>query len=67
MIRELISWIGLLSSSKNGLELLNQFKIFDSLRLYIEPTGSRDHILNLLLFCLDYGKVNIILYKLKYY
>lgn len=37
MIRELISWIGLLSNSKYGLDLLSQYKIFDSLKLYIEP------------------------------
>ena len=29
MIREYISWIGLFSTSKPGLEMLAQFKIFE--------------------------------------
>ncbi len=31
MIREYVSWIGLFTSSKFGLELLVEFKIFDYL------------------------------------
>ncbi|KRX02551.1 Armadillo-type fold [Pseudocohnilembus persalinus] len=56
MIRELISWIGLLSSSYKGLELLNKLNIFEKLEKFIDISGKRDHILQLLLFCLDYAK-----------
>ncbi len=56
MIREYVSWIGLFSSTKNGLELLGTFKIFESLREFVDKNGRRDHILIFVLFCLDYGK-----------
>jgi rapamycin-insensitive companion of mTOR len=58
MIREYISWIGLFSSSKHGLEMLAQFKIFEKLMEYVDDKGTRDHILIVLLFCLDYGKAS---------
>lgn len=58
MIREYISWIGLFSSTKNGIEMLNNFKIYETLRSYVSPQGTYDHILILLLFCLDYGKAS---------
>lgn len=45
MIRELISWIGLLSSSYKGLELLNKLNIFEKLEKFIDISGKRDHIL----------------------
>ena len=56
MIREYISWIGLFSSTKHGLDLLATFRMFESLMSLVDKTGKRDHILILVLFCLDYGK-----------
>ena len=54
MIREFVSWIGLLSMYKQGLELLMEFKIFDMLIAYIEKAGTKDHVLVQILFSLDY-------------
>ncbi len=56
MIREYISWIGIFSTTKYGLEMLESFKIFSSLRNLVLEDGSRDHIIILVLFCLDFGK-----------
>lgn len=56
MIREYISWIGLFSSTKDGIDLLKSFKIFQILDSFIDPKGSKDHILTLIVFCLDYGR-----------
>lgn len=39
MIRELISWIGLFSSNKFGIDLLTGFNIFETLRNFVEPSG----------------------------
>lgn len=54
MIRELVSWIGLLSMNKQGLELLLEFRIFDILFAYIDKDGAKDHVLIQILFSLDY-------------
>ena len=54
MIREYICWIGLLSMSKVGLELLNEFQILQSLTAFVTKTGEKDHILTLIIFNLDY-------------
>ncbi|KAL4497964.1 hypothetical protein ABPG72_014821 [Tetrahymena utriculariae] len=59
MIREYISWIGLFSQMKQGQKLLEEAKIWDTLKNYVTiDKGKRDHILNLILYCLDYGKEN---------
>jgi rapamycin-insensitive companion of mTOR len=37
--------------------LLNNAKIWDTLKDYVtKEKGKRDHIINLILYCLDYGK-----------
>jgi len=54
MVRELISWIGLLSMHRQGLELLNEFKIFETLFALVDKRGKRDHVLIQILFSFDY-------------
>jgi hypothetical protein len=54
MVREYVQWIGLLSSSKDGLKLLCQFKIFQHLRAFVRKDGKRDHFLAVVLFSLEY-------------
>ena len=56
MIREYISWIGLFSHSKHGIEFLITFRIYESFMNYVNKSGKKDHVLIFLLFCLDYSK-----------
>jgi hypothetical protein len=56
MIREYMSWIGLLSSSKHGQSMLQSHGIYQMLMNWVERTGQRDHILIQLIHSIDYGK-----------
>lgn len=49
MTRELISWIGLLSTDKKGQKLLKKFKIYDYLEVLIDQDGYYDHLILLML------------------
>ena len=49
MTRELISWLGLLSTEKHGLKLLTKFKIFDYLQKLMDADGYYDHLILLML------------------
>lgn len=50
MVRELISWLGILSSNNECIhQLLKKFKIFDHLEQLIDPDGYYDHFTQLIL------------------
>lgn len=49
MTRELISWLGLLSSEKKGQKLLKKFGIYEYLEKLIDLDGYYDHLILLLL------------------
>ena len=44
MVRELISWLGLLSANKHGIKLLLKFKIFEHTEQLIDSNGYYDHV-----------------------
>ena len=55
MIREFVSWVGIFTSSREGLALLKEFRIFDCLNKMVNPKeGSMDHILIQILHSLDF-------------
>ena len=54
MLREYFSWIGLFTNTKKGAELLIEHKIFNLLKKYISKNGFRDHILRVILLCINY-------------
>ena len=50
MVRELISWLGILSSNNECIhQLLKKFKIFDHLETLIDMDGYYDHFTQLIL------------------
>jgi hypothetical protein len=55
MVREYVQWIGLLSSSKKGYNLLCENEIFKRLKHFVRKDGKRDHLLAVVLFSLDYS------------
>jgi rapamycin-insensitive companion of mTOR len=55
MLREYLSWIGLFTQSKNGLELLSKHKIFGILKKFVTKGGTRDHILRTVLLSINYS------------
>lgn len=56
MIKEYLSWIGLFSRKKKGLDLLTDFRIFEYLIFYVEVSGKKDHILTVVLYSMNYSK-----------
>jgi hypothetical protein len=54
MLREYVTFIGLMSHTRNGIGLLIDSGIFDSLNDIIDK--DYDHVLNLVIFSLDYSK-----------
>jgi hypothetical protein len=43
MLREYLSWLGLFTTTKDGIKLLKKFKIFDHLMQIVDPNGYYDH------------------------
>lgn len=43
MLREYLSWLGLFTTSKDGISLLREFKITDHLQALIDSNGQYDH------------------------
>lgn len=58
MIREYVTFIGLISHTSKGISLLVDCGIFESLNKMISKDGKYDHILTLMIFSLDYSKDN---------
>jgi len=55
MLRELLSWLGLFSNSKEGIQLLTKFKVFDHLEMLVDHNGYNDHVCQIVLQCFDFG------------
>jgi len=55
MVRELISWLGLLSANKHGIKLLLKFKIFEHTEQLIDSNGYYDHVSQLILNSFAFG------------
>ena len=55
MMRELINWIGLFTSTKHGLEMLHKFQIMEMVKNCIDRQGFYDHLLILFLYSFDYS------------
>lgn len=55
MLREYLSWLGLFTTTKDGIKLLKKFKIFDHLMKLVDPNGYYDHFCQIILQSFDYG------------
>jgi hypothetical protein len=55
MLREFFSWIGLFTQSKAGVDLLIEQGIFETLKLLVKKSGSRDHLIRAVLLTLNYN------------
>ena len=49
MVRELISWLGILSSNSDCIKYLQKFEIYDLLENLIDKDGYYDHFTQLIL------------------
>ena len=54
MVREHFSWLGLFTSSKDTMILLQEAEIFETLKQMIKKSGYRDHLLRTVLLSLNY-------------
>jgi len=57
MLREYLSWVGLFTTSKDGISLLREFKITDHLQALIDSNGQYDHFCQIILQSMEYGFV----------
>lgn len=55
MLREFFSWIGLFTQTKQGIDLLVEQNIFETLKQFIKKSGSRDHLIRAVLFTMNYS------------
>ena len=55
MLREYLSWLGLFTTTKDGIKLLKKFKIFEHLIQIVDPTGYYDHFCQIILQSFDFG------------
>jgi len=55
MLREYLSWLGLFTTSKDGISLLRDFKITEHLQALIDSNGQYDHFCQIVLQSFDYG------------
>jgi hypothetical protein len=54
MSREYLSWLGLFTQSKNGIELLRKYDIFTQLAKLAESSGICDYLCMIIINCFDY-------------
>mmetsp|Transcript_45981 Transcript_45981/g.33743 ORF Transcript_45981/g.33743 Transcript_45981/m.33743 type:complete len:174 (-) Transcript_45981:1134-1655(-) len=55
MLRELISWLGLFTTTKEGTKMLKQSRIFEHLTNLVDNNGYYDHFCQIILQSFDYG------------
>jgi hypothetical protein len=55
MLREFFSWIGLFTQTKQGIDLLGEQNIFETLKQFVKKSGSRDHLIRVVLFTMNYN------------